>query len=90
LAGVQVLPGVPQGIAIRPTGATVSRSEHYLRAFVLPALPALKEPDSLVAPHGWFQAGRIIEIFTDREVRVRLNELLARGADFERISFTRL
>jgi hypothetical protein len=90
LAGVQVLPGVPQGIAIRPTGATVSRSEHYLRAFVLPALPALKEPDSLVAPHGWFQPGRIIEIFTDREVRVRLNELLARGADFERISFTRL
>lgn len=89
LAGVQILPGVPKGIAIRPTGAAVSPSEHYVRAFLLPAMPTLKEPDSLVIPHGWFQAERVIEIFTDRQVRVRLSELLFRGADFDRVSFFR-
>lgn len=90
LAGVQVLPGVPKSLAIRPTGATVSPSEHYVRAFLLPAMPALKEPDSLIVPHGWFQPERVIEVFTDQQVRVRLSELLVRGADFDRVSFLRL
>ena len=91
LAGVRVLPGAPpQGIALRPSGLMVSPSERYVRAFLLPALPALKEPDSLVVPQGWFQPERVVEVFTDRQIRLRFSELLLRGADFERVSFVRL
>ncbi len=90
LVGVHVLPGLPEGIAVRPTGANVSHSERYVRAFLLPAVPALDEPASLVLPRGWFQAGRIVEAFTDRPARLRLDRLMANGPDFERIAFTRL
>ena len=90
LIGVHVLPGLPQGIAVRPTGLNVSHSERYVRAFLLPAMPALKEPASLVLPRGWFQPERIIEAFTDRQVRLRLVEPLGLGADFERVTYSRL
>lgn len=90
LVGIHVLPGVPQGIAVRPTGANVSPSERYERAFLLPAVPVLDEPASLVLPRGWFQAGRVVEAFTDRPARLRLDRPLDHGPDFERIAFTRL
>lgn len=89
-AGIHVMPGRPQGIAVRPTGIKVSPSERYVRAFLLSAVPALKEEASLVLPRGWFQAERVIEAYTDRQVRLRLGELLAHGPDFERTTFTRL
>ena len=88
--GIHVLPGVPQGIAVRPTGANVSHSERYVRAFLLPAVPALKEAASLVLPRGWFQPERIVEAFTDRQARLRLGELLGQGPDFDRATYTRL
>lgn len=90
LVGIHVLTGIPQGVAIRATGSNVSPSERYVRAFLLPAMPALKEVASLVLPHGWFQGERVIEVFTDRQLRVRLDVSLALGSDFERVSFTRL
>lgn len=90
LVGIHVLPGMPQGIAVRPTGVNVSHSERYERAFLLPAVPALDEPASLVLPRGWFQPERIVEAFTDRAARLRLDVLLGSGPDFERIAFTRL
>lgn len=88
--GIHILPGLPQGIAVRPCGINVSPSERYVRAFLLPAVPSLKEEPSLVLPRGWFQAERTIEVFTDRQARVRLGELLGQGPDFERVTFTRL
>jgi hypothetical protein len=89
-AGIYVMPGVPLGISARPTGVKVSPSERYVRAFLLPAVPALKEEPSLVLPRGWFQAERVIEVFTDRQMQLRLGELLAQGPDFERVTFTRI
>jgi hypothetical protein len=38
-------------------------------------------------PQGWFHAGRIIEIHTDRTWRVKLLHVLGDGPDFERVSF---
>lgn len=87
-AGIHVMPGPPKGIAVRPTGVGVTAAEKYVQAFFLPAVPALKEALSVVLPVGWYQPGRIIEIFTDRSVSARLGELLARGVNFERCSFT--
>lgn len=87
-AGIHVFPGPAVGVAIRPTGVAVTAADQYVPGFFLPAVPALKEALSVVLPPGWFVPGRIIEIFTDRSVNARLDELLARGPNFERCSFT--
>ena len=90
MIGIHVLPGLPQGVALRPTGLQVSASERYQRGFLLPEMAGLKEPASLVLPRGWFQAERVLEVFTDRPIKVRLGELLSQGADAERVTFTRM
>jgi hypothetical protein len=80
--GVQILPGVPQGVAIKPAGAN---TEPFVQGFLLPAFAPLQAPETLVTPAGWFKPKREIEV-TDRP-RVRLVEVIDRGADFERVSF---
>jgi hypothetical protein len=90
LVGIHVLPGVPQGIALRPTGASISPSARYVRAFLLSAVPALKEEASLVMPRGWFQPDRIVEVFAGKQIKLHLGELLTQGADFERATFVRV
>jgi len=83
--GVQILPGVPQGIGIKSAGANAS-GESFTQGFLLPAFVPLKAPETLVIPAGWFKPNREMEI-ADRPGRVRLVELIDRGADFERVSF---
>ncbi len=90
LIGGPVLAGLPQGIAVRPAGLNVSVSERYVRAFLLPELPSLKEAASLVLPRGMFQPRRVIEAYVGGQVTLRLDETLASGLDFERVSFTRI
>jgi hypothetical protein len=82
--GVQILPGVPLGIAIRPDMAA---SEQYTPAFMLPSVAALQAPESLVLPLGWFKPDRVIEVQREGALRVQLVSVLNRGADFERVSF---
>ena len=53
-------------------------------------MPALKEAASLVLPRGWYQPERIVEVFTDRQARLRLGELLGQGPDFDRATYPRL
>jgi len=83
--GLQILPGVPQGIAIKPAGANAA-AEPFVQGFLLPAFAPLQAPETLVTPAGWFKPKREIEI-ADRPGRVRLVEVVDRGADFERVSF---
>ncbi|HET7201136.1 MAG TPA: hypothetical protein VFI80_10040 [Burkholderiales bacterium] len=84
--GVQMLPGVPQGIAIKPTGPSAA-AEPHIQAFLLPALAALQSPDSLIVPPGWFKPKREVEMVTDHVGQIRLAALVDRGADFERVTF---
>jgi hypothetical protein len=86
--GIQVLPNPAAGVSVRPTGLSVAATEKYTRAFFLPAVPSQKESISIVLPSGWYSPNRIVEIFTDRQVSVRLGELLNQGANFERCTFT--
>lgn len=86
LAGVAVLPGMPQALAARPL-PEAGRREPYARAFLLGAVPALGAEASLVLPAGWFHYGRIIEVFNDGVWRVRLVGLQQEGSDFARVSF---
>jgi hypothetical protein len=82
--GVQILPGVPLGIAIRATGA---EAEQYTGALMLPAIAALKTPETLVLPAGWFKPQRVIEVRADGSRQVQLATLIDRGVDFERVTF---
>ena len=85
-AGLQLLPGVPAGIAARPTGLNV-QNEKYVPALALGAVAPLGAPTSLVLPSGWFKPKRVLELFAEAPLRVRLTEVLERGADFERIVY---
>jgi len=87
--GVQILPGIPQGAAIRAIGAPAA-AEQYTPAFLLPAVAALQAPETLVVPAGWFKPNREIEVLTERSGKLRLASVVDRGADFERVTFETL
>lgn len=89
LAGIQILPGSPQTVALRGTGLSAV-SEKYRPGFKLPALPALKEPLTVIVPAGWFRAGRIVELYEQSSRQIRLTRQLDRGSDFERCAFDNL
>jgi hypothetical protein len=84
--GVQVLPGSPQTVALRGTGLAAV-NEKYRPGFTLPALPALREPVTVIVPAGWFRAGRVIELYEQSSRQIRLTQQLDRGSDFERCAF---
>ena len=58
----------------------------YLQALTLTEVAALKSPPSLILPSGWYKPKRVIEVFLQQVLRVRLGELIDRGSDFERVS----
>lgn len=88
VAGIAALPGAPQAICARLATGHTGQGELYNRAFLLPAVPSVNPDPSLVLPQGWYQAGRIVEIFSDTAWRVRLDHVVQEGPDFERVSFT--
>jgi len=84
--GMRALPGIPQGIAIRATGLN-AMADKYVPALMVSAVPALRTPESLVLPVGWFRPKRVIEVYTDKSRQMQLNAVLERGADFERVAY---
>ena len=85
-AGIQIMPGAPRTVALRGTGLTAV-NEKYRPGFMLPAVPALQYPESVIVPAGWFRAGRVIEIFEQASRQIRLTRQFDRGSDFERCAF---
>lgn len=86
-AGVNMLNGIPRVVAARQVGIQGTVRGAYQQAFALPATPALKRPESLVLPGGWFQPQRIIEIHDGKIVQVRLTTLLQRGANYDQVAY---
>lgn len=84
--GVRLMPGLPAATAVRPTGLNV-RDATYVQALSLTAVPLLAAPPALVLASGWFKPKRVVEVWVEGPVRVRLTELLERGADFERVAY---
>lgn len=86
-AGISLLDGLPEAIAVRPAqiGAAAAL---YEQGFFLPEVAALGKAASLVLPGGWFRPERIVEIREQGGVRsLRLKNLLLRGTNFDQISF---
>ncbi|MCC7060660.1 MAG: hypothetical protein IT508_10555 [Burkholderiaceae bacterium] len=88
-AGIQIMPGNPITIALRGTGLSAV-NEKYRTGFRLPAVPALKYPESVIVPAGWFRPGRVIELYEQSSRQIRLTQQLDRGSDFERCAFERV
>ena len=86
-AGVRLLTGAPTAVAIRATGVNVSLDEKYVQALALGGVAALGVAPTLVLPVGWFKPKRVIQVFFDKPTRVRLNALVERGVDFERVAY---
>jgi len=85
-AGIAIIPGQPEAVALRGTGVAAIR-EPYHQGLLLPALAALNSPASVILPSGWFRREGVLEVFTDRARQIRLTQLLDRGSDYERASF---
>lgn len=85
-AGLRLLPGLPAAIAVRHYGLNVAQ-EKFVQALTLTEVAALKSPPSLILPAGWYKPKRVIEVYVQQPLRVRLDELLERGTDFERMSY---
>ena len=85
-AGLSLLPGLPSGIGARPTGLN-AQNEEYVQALALSAVQALGAPPTLVLPSGWFKPKRVIDVYVEQSLHVRLTEVVERGTDFERIAY---
>lgn len=83
-AGVRMLPGVPQCVAVRATGLN-AMAEKYVPALLLPAVPALQSPATLILPAGWYRPKRMVEVYSDKAEQILLTGVVDRGADFERL-----
>jgi hypothetical protein len=89
-AGLRTLPGAPQPVAVRPGGPGIPPTEPWVEAMFLPEVPALKLPGSLILPKGLYQPHRILELHQDEVARnVKLELLVERGADYDRVSFAK-
>ncbi len=85
--GLRLIEGRPEPVAVRPTGVNAP-SAKYGGAILL----HLKERSSIVMPKGWYARYRIVEILDKDKLTMqfRLEELVGKGADYERATFTEL
>jgi hypothetical protein len=85
-AGVRMLPGIPQCVAVRATGLNMI-TEKYLPALLLDAVPALQSPATLILPAGWYRPRRVVEVYRDKPEKMLLTGVVDRGFDYERVRF---
>jgi len=84
--GVRLLPGLPAATAVRATGLNVTGAK-YVQALSLTGVSALNAPPSIVVPAGWFKPKRVVEVYVEGHIRVRLTGVLDRGSDYERCGY---
>jgi hypothetical protein len=87
--GVRLLPGLPAATAVRLTGLNVAGAK-YVQALSLTGVASLNSPPSLVLAAGWFKPKRVLEVYVEGHVKVRLIEIIDRGNDYERCSYEML
>ena len=88
VAGIEILPGIPEAISVRPaTSGTAINTERFLVSFLLPDVPSMNSVTSLLIPAGLYQNGKILEMHTTTVWRIRLTGLIHRGSDFERVTY---
>ncbi len=85
---MRLFPGVPQTIKVRPANFNIANRQEQEPALLLPEIKLPAAPLSIILPVGWFQSGRIIEIYdglkADPKRVAKLTSVIERGADFDR------
>ena len=85
--GIHAFPGIPMAVGIRAPVLIATLHNKFIQAFLLPEIPSLKEPATLILPYGWFGPKKQLELHIDDTLLVRLTQVIERGADFERVVF---
>jgi hypothetical protein len=85
--GVRTFPGIPMAIGVRQPVLIAGLPGKYQPAFLLPEIPAIHEPATLILPPGWYGPKKPLEILFEDNLTVHLAEVLEKGADFERVTF---
>ncbi len=88
--GLRFFPGEPRAMALTD-GAASGAGGKRIPAVLLPALPELGIPASLVIPRNTFQPERLMEATLapgGGKIRVKLGFSVEKGVDYERVSFT--
>lgn len=86
--GIRLLPGFPLPAVARPIDLVRMGQSKYLEILLMPAVPEVKSPDSMIVPSGWYRQGRLLDVWNGHDrFRIRLLQVLERGADFERVLF---
>ncbi len=86
---VSMLPGKPEPAAVRSGDLRTRGSLTYVQGFRLPAMDALKIPETLIVPSGLAQRGRGIDLFQHghgNSKQVTLYDFVERGLDFDRVT----
>lgn len=90
--GVQYLPGLAQAVVLKykhtPPGE--ESSDKSAAALLLPAMPNLKIPASLLLQRDAFQMNRVCELVqpNQEKLKIKMGFSVYSGVDFERISFS--
>lgn len=87
-AGIMWIPGAPLGTTAR--SVELAGREQFERAFVLPEVPRLNVPASLILPLNSFRGPHEVELIMPSVGRMQLTRLLHRGLDYDRVEFQAL
>lgn len=87
LVHMQLLPGQPQAITFMTCAASASAQTGH--GFLLPAIPALDKPATLLLPPSGFGPGNTLRVSTPEGHRqLYLHDSIDSGADFVRCTFS--
>ena len=91
LAGLAILPGMPEAVTARRASTQPGHANRFVRAFQLPPVEAIGQEGSLVLPIGTYQASGSLELVGEgKSWMVRMKHVRQRGVDFERVSYEML
>lgn len=89
LVGARLFPGIARTAAARPVNFSAPTSSHgYERVLLLPETAVPATPATLILPSGWYQSGRVLEIFSERKQVATLASIVEKGSDFDRCTAT--
>jgi hypothetical protein len=88
--GIQYFPGVAQPVSVQKKGLNTTLTDKAVAALLLPPVPALNTPPSLIVPRNFFQANYLADITElDNKIQsIKMGFSVLKGIDFELISFT--
>ena len=91
VVGVAVLPGMPEAIAVRQSPSVPGKETRFVRAFLLPPIPAIGQEGSVVIPVGLYKASALLEVVSNEQTwQLRMQHVRQRGVDFDRVSFEKV